>query len=209
MTDRGLFVSIDGPGGTGKTTTAALVRDELTARGLQIHRTAEPSPTPLGQLIRSSTETYRGMALACLVAGDRHHHLAAEIRPRTESGAIVLSDRYLPASLVLQRMDGLDWDTIWQLNSPVEAPDLAIILNAEPEILASRLADRGAHSRFERLAEGPAIESRLYHDAAARLASLGWPVCAIDTTARTPAEGAAIVTDRILTLLADRSAHGI
>jgi dTMP kinase len=205
---RGLFVSLDGPGGTGKTTTAALVRDQLNARGLQVRLTAEPSPTPLGQLIRASTDTYHGMALACLVAGDRHHHLAAEIRPRLESGAVVLSDRYLPASLVLQRMDGVDWDTIWQLNTPVVVPDLAIILNADPQILVSRLAARGAHSRFERLADGPAIESGLYHDTAARLASVGWPVCALDTTASAPDEVAAIVTDRILTLPADRSADG-
>jgi dTMP kinase len=205
---RGLFVRIDGPGGTGKTTVAALVRDQLIVRGWLVHMTAEPSPTPLRQLIRASTDTYHGMALACLVAGDRHHHLAAEIRPHVESGAIVLSDRYLPASLVLQRMDGLDWETIWKLNTPVEVPDLAVILNAEPEILASRLAGRGAHSRFERLATGPVTESGLYHDAAARLASVGWPVCAIDTTASTPDEVAAIVTDRILTLPADRSADG-
>jgi len=92
-------------------------------------------PTPLGQLIRAGTDIYHGMALACLVAGDRHH-LAAEIRPRLESGAIVLSDRYLPASLVLQRVDALDWDTIWQLNTPVVVPDLAVILNAKPQILA-------------------------------------------------------------------------
>ena len=208
MRARGLFVSLDGPGGTGKTTTTALVRDELTAHGLQVHHTAEPSPTPLGQLIRASTDTYHGIALACLIAGDRHHHLAAEIRPRLESGAIVLSDRYLPASLVLQRMDGLAWDTIWQLNTPVVVPDLAVILNADPEVLASRLGGRGAHSRFERLAEGPAIESSLYHDTAVRLVALGWPVCDIDTTASTSDEVAAIVTDRILTLLADRSADG-
>lgn len=137
MNARGLFVRIDGPGGTGKTTVAALVRDQLIVRGWLVHMTAEPSPTPLRQLIRASTDTYHGMALACLVAGDRHHHLAAEIRPHVESGAIVLSDRYLPASLVLQRMDGLDWETIWKLNTPVEVPDLAVILNAEPEILAS------------------------------------------------------------------------
>ena len=72
----------------------------------------------------------------------------------------------------------------------------------------SRLAGRGAHSRFERLAEGPATESRLYHATATRLAFVGWPVCALDTTASAPDEVTAIVTDRILTLLADRSADG-
>ncbi len=67
----------------------------------------EPSPTPLGQLIRAGTGECTGMALACLVAGDRHHHLATEIRPALAARQIVLCDRYLPSSLVLQRMDGI------------------------------------------------------------------------------------------------------
>lgn len=209
MSTPGIFVSLDGPGGAGKSTTAALVRDQLTARGLQVHATAEPSRTPLGEMIRASTDTYRGMALACLVAGDRHHHLAAEIRPRLQAGMTVISDRYLPSSLVLQRMDNVDQDTIWQLNNGAEPPDLAVILNAAPAVLSGRLARRGgAHSRFERQPGGSATESALYQDTAAGLTALGWPVCSIDATASTPDEVAAIVTDHVMTLHAERSAHG-
>ncbi len=125
MNVRGIFVSIDGPGGAGKSATAALAREQLTARGLRVHATAEPSRTPLGEMIRASTDTYRKMALACLVAGDRHHHLATEILPLLQAGVTVICDRYVPSSLVLQRMDGVDWDTIWQLNNGAEPPDLA------------------------------------------------------------------------------------
>jgi dTMP kinase len=160
-------------------------------------------------MIRASTDTYRGMALACLVAGDRHHHLATEIRPQIQAGAIVISDRYLPSSLVLQRMDDVDQETIWQLNKGAEPPDLAVILNATPAVLSGRLARRGGtHSRFERQSDGPATESALYQDTAAGLTALGWPVCSIDVTDRTPGEVAAIVTDRVLTLHAERRAHG-
>jgi dTMP kinase len=198
---RGIFVSIDGPGGAGKSTTARLVRDQLAAQGLQVHATAEPSRTPLGEMIRAGTDAYRGMALACLVAGDRHHQLATEIRPRLQAGITVIADRYLPSSLVLQRMDDVDQDTIWQLNSGAEPPDLAIILNARPAVLAGRLARRGGtHSRFERQPDGPAIESALYQDTAARLTALGWPVCGIDATAGTSGEVAAIVTDHVMNL---------
>ena len=121
MSSDGIFVSIDGPGGVGKSTAARLICEQLTAQGRQVCLTAEPSRTPLGEMIRASTDTYCGIALACLVAGDRHHHLATEIRPQLHAGAIVISDRYLPSSLVLQRMDGVDQDTIWQLNSGAEA----------------------------------------------------------------------------------------
>jgi dTMP kinase len=209
MTVSGTFVSIDGPGGAGKTTTAALICQHLTARGLKVHATSEPSQTPLGKMIRASTDIYRGMALACLVAGDRHHHLTAEIRPQRQEGAVVMCDRYLPSSLVLQRMDDVGWDTIWQLNAGAEPPELAVILNAEPAVLAGRMTSRGSpRSRFERMPDGSAIEFALYEDTTAKLIALGWPVCSIDTTTRTPSDVAAIVADHILTLHADRSVHG-
>jgi dTMP kinase len=200
-----MFVSIDGPGGSGKSTIAALIARQLTGRGLPVHQTTEPTPTPLGQLIRSSTDTYTGMALACLVAGDRHQHLAAEIRPSLASGQIVICDRYLPSSFVLQRMDGLDWDTIRQLNQSADQPDLAIILNASPPVIAARLAARGRHSRFERQPGSSQTESTLYHDTAARLTDAGWPVCLVDVTTRNPDDAAKMVACRILTLHADKN----
>ena len=200
---QGLLVSIDGPGGSGKSTVAALVAGGLAGHGLAVRQTREPSPTPLGQLIRAGTDDYAGMALACLVAGDRHHHLAAEIRPALAAGQIIICDRYLPASLVLQRMDGLSWDVILQLNQGADQPDLAVILNGSPAVIAARLAARGAHSRFERQPWSSQTESDLYADTAARLAEAGWPVCTIDITTRSADQAAMIVTDRILALGAD------
>jgi dTMP kinase len=200
---RGLFISIDGPGGSGKSTVAALVASRLARHGLTVHQTREPSPTPLGQLIRASTDDYAGMALACLVAGDRHHHLAAEIRPALTAGQIIICDRYLPASLVLQRMDGISWDTILQLNQGADQPALAAILNGTPAVIAARLTARGRHSRFERQPGSTQIESDLYTDTAARLAEAGWPVCDIDITTRSADQAAMIVTDRIFALRAD------
>lgn len=204
-----LFVSIDGPGGSGKSTIAALIARQLTGRGLLVHQTTEPSPTPLGQLIRSGTDTYTGMALACLVAGDRHHQLAAEIRPSLTGGQIVICDRYLPSSFVLQRMDGLAWDIISRLNEGADQPDLAVILNASPPAIAARLAARGRHSRFERQPGSSQAESALYHDTASRLAADGWPVCVIDVTTRGADDAAKMVACRILSLHADanRSSH--
>lgn len=204
-TQAGTFVSIDGPGGSGKSTIAALAAEWLIARGHQVHQTSEPSPTALGKLIRAGTEEYAGMALACLVAGDRHHHLTAEIRPRLAAGEIVICDRYVPSSLVLQRMDGISWDTVLQLNQGTDRPDLAVILNGEPGVIAARLAARGGHSRFERQPGSSHAESRLYHDTAARLREAGWSVCVIDITARSAREAAMIVTDRILALRADET----
>jgi dTMP kinase len=157
---------------------------------------------------RRADRRYRGLALALLVAGDRQHHVAAEIRRRKLAGQIVICDRYVPSSLVLQRMDELGWDTIWQLNATADRPDLAVIFNAAPQVIAARLASRGGpHSRFERTPGSSQIESDLYRDTAARLAAAGWPVHPIDCTGDTAAHIAAILTDRILRLHSTRSAH--
>lgn len=156
--NRGLFVTVDGPGGAGKTTVVGLIADILTADGMLVHNTTQPSRTDLGNHIRNSTHTYQGMALACLVAGDRHHQLVTEIIPALANGAVILCDRYLPSSLVLQRLDGLSASTIWQLNTGVLVPDTAVLLTGDPEIIEQRLRARGTNSRFEQ-EPGPAMPS--------------------------------------------------
>jgi dTMP kinase len=193
----GLLVSIDGPGGVGKSTLAAAVGKQLTSAGIGVHLTREPSPTRLGEMIRAGTGTYRGMALACLVAGDRHHHLSSEIRPHTAQGLVVLCDRYLPSSYVLQRMDGLTWETVAALNQGADMPHLAVILDADPAVIAARLDQRGKHSRFEAMPGASVTESGLYDDTARRLADLGWPILRVDATSLAPEALAALVATRI------------
>jgi dTMP kinase len=178
----GMLITIDGPGGVGKSTTAQLVAKALDDHAIPVHTTTEPTRTFLGEHIRAGTDTYRGMALACLVAGDRHHHLAAEIFPALQADKVVICDRYLPSSLVLQCIDGIESDTIWCLNAGVYVPDVAVLLNADHPVIADRLRQRGAHSRFERQPGGSRAESDLYHRTAADLRTAGWPVMALDCT---------------------------
>jgi dTMP kinase len=201
----GILVTIDGPGGVGKSTVARLVANALQDRAVPVHATVEPTRTPLGELIRAGTGTYRGMALACLVAGDRHHHLATEIFPALRDGKVVLCDRYLPSSLVLQRLDGLDPKVIWQLNAGVYVPDVAVLLNAEHPVIAKRLRARGAHSRFERQPGSSRAESDLYHQAAAQLRAAGWPVTALDCTIQPPETIAMTIAIPVLHTHAERS----
>ncbi len=127
---RGLFVTIDGPSGAGKSTTVAHLAQLLTATGEQVHVTAEPSAGPIGKLAREVTDTLAGPAPACLYAADRYHHLDTDIRPRLESGELVICDRYVPSGLVMQRFDGVDPAFLWDLNSAADRPDLAVILEA-------------------------------------------------------------------------------
>jgi dTMP kinase len=198
-------MSPSNPGRDSKSTVAHLIAKALDDRAVPVHSTVEPTRTPLGELIRAGTQTYRGMALACLVAGDRHHHLADEILPALQAGKVVICDRYLPSSLVLQRLDGLDAEIIWQLNAGAYVPDIAVILNGDHPVIAERLRVRGAHSRFEQQPGSSRAESDLYHQAADQLRAAGWPVMALDCTIRRAESIALTVAIPVLHTHAKRS----
>jgi len=201
----GTLITLDGPGGVGKSTAARLVAHTLGAAELPVHGTSQPSRAALGELARHGTDTYRGMALACLCAADRHHQLEVEIKPALRAGEIVICDRYLASSLVLQGLDGLSSDTVWQLNHGVYRPDLAIVLNADPEVIDSRLRGRGGHSRFERAEDNSDMESGLYVHAVVDLQAKGWPVATLDLTTDTPDTIAARIVFLIRRVLQEKS----
>jgi dTMP kinase len=143
------YGTIDGPGGSGKTVTTAALADMLRGQGRPVHLTKEPSAGPVGVLTRALVNEVNGHALACLVAADRYHHLDTEIRPKRAAGHVVVCDRYLASTLVLQARDGLTISWLLTLNEAVDLPDLAVILTASPQVITARLDQRGRHDRFE------------------------------------------------------------
>ncbi|MEV7042206.1 dTMP kinase [Amycolatopsis sp. NPDC051061] len=199
--NRGLFVTIDGPAGVGKTTTTRLLREYLGKRGYQVYATTQPSHGVLGDTARHNTDTYRGYTLACLVAADRYHHLEQEVRPQLAAGSIVVCDRYVASSYVLQCMDGVPLPFVEAINLAADVPDLAVILQAPPEVTAARVAGRGAHDRFHTGEESSRRESELYEQAAERLARRRFPVLAVDTSGASPVKIAAYLADRIAELV--------
>lgn len=204
----GLLVTLDGPGGTGKTTTAIMAAAELDRRGQPAHVTAEPSSGPIGTLVRSLVNEVTGYALACLVAADRYHHLDTEIRPRLAAGHVVVCDRYLASTLVLQRRDGIPQPWLLALNEHIDLPGLAVILTAEPGILAARLDQRGCHDRFEDEPAPPGAEDAMFAAAAGILAGRGVPVIRVDTSRLAPRAIAARIADAAQECCASLTGHG-
>jgi dTMP kinase len=199
----GRFVSIDGPGGSGKSSLTREVAQILLAAKVDVLPTCEPSFSILGRFVRRSTDRFTGLSLACLVAADRYDHLERVVRPALARGAVVVSDRYVPSSLVLQRMDGVSMEFIADLNREALRPHLAVILTADPAILSQRLRQRGYHSRFERASDISEREVAMYVEAAGWLRREGWNSLLLDTATAAAKEVALIVVDHISALMED------
>lgn len=146
-----MLITFEGPNGVGKTAVVSDVAQKIISLGHNVLCTKEPTASSLGDFLRNAEELYGKETLACIAAADRYFHIEKEITPALAEGRIVLSDRYVESSLVLQRLDGCSLEFIWNLNSQVLVPDLSVILVADPAILGQRLAtERTKMSRFER-----------------------------------------------------------
>ena len=186
MTARGLLVTIDGPGGAGKSTLARRTAEQLSAAGIPATATAQPSTGPMGVLARQHTHELRGLALACLVAADRYHHLDTHIRPALAAGQVVICDRYVASSYVLQALDGVDQAFIQHINAHADPPDLAVFLHCDPGELQRRLTVRGSHGRFEDTPGISHAETARFHEAALLLKQAGIPTLHLDSTSHNP-----------------------
>jgi dTMP kinase len=196
---RGFFAAIDGPSGVGKTTITCLLADQLAARGYPVAATREPTATALGTLARYGTDDYHGLTLACLVAADRYHHLEHEIRPALHAGQLVLCDRYIASSLVLQQLDGVPPGFLWQLNQHADRPDLYVILSGDTARTRGRAEQRGHYSRFHRggILAGQA-EAALYEKTATEMTGRGFTVLTHDIGTQTALEAADSLTAAIV-----------
>ncbi|MFE0645932.1 dTMP kinase [Streptomyces sp. NPDC058877] len=189
----GLLITLDGPGGVGKSTAhQALVKD-LTLAGHRTHAATQPSHSIFGKTVRAlgGAGTMRGRALALAVAADRHHQLDSEIQPALAADRTVVLDRYLPSTLVLQRRDGVDADFLLAINEGIPTPDLAVVLLAQADAIHTRLDARGTRHRFERTLADTRRELALYEEAITLVEQLGYPVLRLDTTDLTPREASA------------------
>lgn len=138
---KSIFVTFDGQHGTGKSYITNFLKNRLSKMGYSVVVECEPTSTELGRFARSSEQSYSGETLACLFAADRHEH-SETIIDKLKSYDIVLCDRYLISSLILQNMDNVDFQFIRNANSGVLTPDLQVVLYAESDIVGRRLENK-------------------------------------------------------------------
>src|SRR3954470_10168466 len=120
---RGLFITMEGLDGCGKSTQLERLAEALAARGLDVLVTREPGGTPLGEGVRDllTSEVSRAivpMAELLLIVGARAQHVAEYIRPALAAGRVVISDRYTDSTVAFQGYGrGLDRGLIDKLNA--------------------------------------------------------------------------------------------
>ena len=160
----GLFVTLEGIEGSGKSTQLSLVAEKLKAKGLDVVVTREPGGTAVGESIRellleSEDGAIGPEAELLLYLASRAQHVREIISPALVSGAVVLCDRYSDATVAYQAGGrGLSRESIREMNDLGTGglkPDLTILLDLPEDEGLARAGGRGREpDRMEREEEG-------------------------------------------------------
>jgi len=155
----GLFITLEGSEGAGKSTNLAFIYDYLTKAGHQVVQTREPGGTPLSEHIREMllSHDYDGMDAdteLLLVFAARAEHLKKIIIPALDRGETVLCDRFTDATYAYQGAGrGIDLQKITELETWVQGslrPDLTLFLDVPVETGMQRAGNRSEPDRFEK-----------------------------------------------------------
>jgi dTMP kinase len=205
------FVIFEGGDGSGTTTQLELLRRRFSpgeggpagkppADFPVLSTSAEPGTGPVGLLIRSALKggiKLRGETLARLFAADRGEHLYGPggILERAGRGELVVSDRYVPSSLVYQGLEcGENLPRV--LNADFPAPELILFFDLDPAVAVERIKNRPDREIYEYLDFQIRVRER-YRALLPEFAGRGSRVETIDA-ARSPGEIARAVWGAIL-----------
>lgn len=160
----GLFITLEGGEGAGKSTQAALLTEALQARGRKVLRTREPGGSPGAETLRTlllKGNHALGLRAEVMVHfASRLDHVENTIRPALDAGMVVVCDRFYDSTLAYQGYGLGQGDPgclsfIDRLIGLVGlAPDLTLLLDLPRDLALARLRQRGTRSdRYERLDE--------------------------------------------------------
>ena len=165
MTQHGLFISIEGIDGAGKSSHIEALAAAFMAQGRAVTLTREPGGTPLAEKLRAMVlnDSMDPLTEALLVFAARRDHLQQVIEPALARGDVLVCDRFTDATFAYQGGGrGFRLDVLSQLERFVQTvsapeadfirnPDLTLWFELAPEIAAERLASARVPDRFESL----------------------------------------------------------
>ena len=158
---KGIFISVEGGEGGGKTSQIRMLGEKLMAMGYGAVLTREPGGTPGAETIRKllvegTSRNWNGLTEALLHTAARREHLVNTVWPALEAGKIVISDRFADSTLAYQGYaHGVDKSVLATLYTLVAGdfkPRLTVILDLPVDVGLVRAAGRGGQeSRYESL----------------------------------------------------------
>ena len=154
----GIFITLEGGDGSGKSTQMGALTEWLQARGRTVVQAREPGGTDLGLELREIILHRRGYIAprseALLYAADRAHNIATVVRPALERGDVVIQDRYLDSSVAYQGagrvLDPTEVREVSLWATEGLLPHLTVLLDLDPAVGRERLdASRTRYDRLE------------------------------------------------------------
>ena len=167
----GLFITLEGGEGAGKTTIANAVIDKLSTLGIETLYTREPGGIKIAEKIREVILDRDHTEMDCrtealLYAAARRQHLVEKVKPAMDEGRIVLCDRIVDSSIVYQGYArGIGMDEVREINQfAIEGfmPDLTIFFDIKPEIGLARIAANDSREVNRLDLEGLAFHELVY-----------------------------------------------
>lgn len=158
MPARGLFITIEGGEGVGKSTNIAFIEAFLRDHGVELEVTREPGGTAMAEAIRAvllepRDEAVHPVTELLLMFAARSQHLHSRIEPALAAGKWVLCDRFTDATYAYQSGGrGVPAELVRQLEQIVQGdlrPDYTLLLDAPVETGMQRATERGQLDRFE------------------------------------------------------------
>ena len=200
----GVFITVEGPDGAGKSTQARLLADALRRSGREVCLTREPGGTPLGERLREFLldgrgTSHRPLTDALLFNAARAELVHGVIAPALASGAVVVCDRYADSTLAYQGYgDGLDLDALRRVIAFATGglgPDVTVLVDVPARLgLGRRSAGPGEErNRFEEGRHDEAFHRRVREGFLALAAADPRRWAVVDGTAAVDVVAAAIL----------------
>lgn len=156
--NNGLFISMEGPDGAGKTTQARLLKTRLENCGVEVFLTREPGGTPVGEEIRKLllNPEFSEMTVACevlLYSAARAQLVRQLINPALKKGLVVISDRYLDSNIVYQGFGGgerpeiIEKINLWAAEGLM--PEITFLLDLDAQTGLRRLQEEDSSGKWQ------------------------------------------------------------
>ena len=204
----GLFITLEGGEGAGKTTIANAVIEKLSTLGIETVYTREPGGIKIAEKIREVILNPDHTEMDCrtealLYAAARRQHLVEKVKPAMDEGRIVLCDRFVDSSIVYQGYArGIGMDEVREINQfAIEGfmPDLTIFFDIKPELGLARIAANESREVNRLDLEGLAFHELVYQGYKLQAKTNQERIVSVDAT-----KGVEELTDQVCALFLEK-----